>query len=310
MVAIRLAARLEDSGSGTEPLVSAGWGYRVRNSVDYVDSNGDLVVAAWPAGGGWKAFNASVVTLDLDPRPPDEPYLLQIRGPIDPSAAVKMPTVREEYRTVLNTTAPNTSWYALDRVTGPGPDGTEYPIGGYDQLDARIDAIDDRLDTIVIGGGGATTLAAVSGISDDGRALIGGTKTFAQMRADLQVAPLASPALTGNPTAPTQTAGDSSTKLATTAFVQGEKPTWSTISGKPAVIGAGADQAAARTAIAAAPVDSPTFTGTPAAPTPTTGDNTTKVATTAFVTAALAAASAATIAVDPSDTDVLIVTVA
>ncbi|HEY1833865.1 MAG TPA: hypothetical protein VGG08_05465 [Solirubrobacteraceae bacterium] len=32
-------------------------------------------------------------------------------------------------------------------------------------------------------------------------------------------APLASPALTGSPTAPTQTAGDNSTKLATTAFV-------------------------------------------------------------------------------------------
>jgi hypothetical protein len=32
-------------------------------------------------------------------------------------------------------------------------------------------------------------------------------------------APLASPALTGNPTAPTQTPGDNSTKLATTAFV-------------------------------------------------------------------------------------------
>jgi len=33
-------------------------------------------------------------------------------------------------------------------------------------------------------------------------------------------APLASPALTGNPTAPTQTAGDDSTKIATTAFVE------------------------------------------------------------------------------------------
>lgn len=33
-------------------------------------------------------------------------------------------------------------------------------------------------------------------------------------------APLASPALTGNPTAPTQTAGNNSTRLATTAFVQ------------------------------------------------------------------------------------------
>lgn len=34
------------------------------------------------------------------------------------------------------------------------------------------------------------------------------------------VAPLASPALTGNPTAPTQTAGNNSTRVATTAFVQ------------------------------------------------------------------------------------------
>lgn len=37
-------------------------------------------------------------------------------------------------------------------------------------------------------------------------------------------APLASPALTGTPTAPTQTAGDDSTRLATTAFVQEALP--------------------------------------------------------------------------------------
>lgn len=35
-----------------------------------------------------------------------------------------------------------------------------------------------------------------------------------------QKAPLASPSLTGNPTAPTQSSGDNSTKIATTAFVQ------------------------------------------------------------------------------------------
>lgn len=37
-------------------------------------------------------------------------------------------------------------------------------------------------------------------------------------------APLASPALTGNPTAPTQSISDDSTKLATTAFVQAHAP--------------------------------------------------------------------------------------
>lgn len=39
---------------------------------------------------------------------------------------------------------------------------------------------------------------------------------------DTEKAPLASPAFTGTPTAPTPSAGDSSTKLATTAYVQGE----------------------------------------------------------------------------------------
>ena len=42
--------------------------------------------------------------------------------------------------------------------------------------------------------------------------------TPAGLRRNL-LAPLASPALTGNPTAPTQTAGNSSTRIATTAFV-------------------------------------------------------------------------------------------
>lgn len=40
------------------------------------------------------------------------------------------------------------------------------------------------------------------------------------LAAEALLAPLASPALTGNPTAPTQTAGNNTTRLATTAFVQ------------------------------------------------------------------------------------------
>ena len=60
-----------------------------------------------------------------------------------------------------------------------------------------------------------------------------------------------------------------------------------------------AAEAAARTAADAlkAPLASPTFTGTPAAPTPTAGDSTTKLATTAFVGAAISA----TVAVAGSD---------
>lgn len=88
-------------------------------------------------------------------------------------------------------------------------------------------------------------------------------------------APLASPALTGTPTAPTASAADNSTKIATTAYV---------------------DTADALKANLA----SPTFTGTPAAPTAAGGTNTTQVATTAFVKAAVDAipASASLAALD------------
>lgn len=50
-----------------------------------------------------------------------------------------------------------------------------------------------------------------------------------------------------------------------------------------------ADAAAARAVLAAAPLASPTFTGTPAAPTASGGTNTTQIATTQFVQSAIAA---------------------
>ena len=68
-------------------------------------------------------------------------------------------------------------------------------------------------------------------------------------------APLASPTFTGTVTIPTPSAGDDSTKAASTAFV---------VNGFAAKA-------------------SPTFTGTPAAPTAAANTNTTQIATTAFV---------------------------
>lgn len=65
-----------------------------------------------------------------------------------------------------------------------------------------------------------------------------------------------SPALGGTPTAPTQTASNNSTAIATTAFVKAQNY---------------------------APLASPAFTGTPTAPTPSTGDNSTRISTTAWV---------------------------
>lgn len=128
-------------------------------------------------------------------------------------------------------------------------------------------------------------------------------------------APLASPALTGTPTAPTATAGINTTQIATTAFVN------TAISGKQDKLSAGNNQEFidtdstgvmkrsgykittnknvitdkssaesfipnART-IAQAVFASPAFTGTPTAPTAASGTSTTQIATTAFVIAAI-----------------------
>ena len=59
----------------------------------------------------------------------------------------------------------------------------------------------------------------------DGTAAVGSEANFARgdhvHPTDTTLAPLASPTFTGAPTAPTQTAGDNSTKIATTEFVTG-----------------------------------------------------------------------------------------
>lgn len=111
---------------------------------------------------------------------------------------------------------------------------------------------------------------------------------------DTTRAPVDSPNFTGTPTAPTPTAGDNSTKVATTEFVMGN-------AGVPATAQPLADGTAAvgvsnkyaredhvhPTDSSRAPVNSPGFTGSPTAPTPTAGDNSTKLATTSFVATAV-----------------------
>lgn len=132
-------------------------------------------------------------------------------------------------------------------------------------------------------------------------------------------APAASPALTGTPTAPTATSGTNTTQLATTAFVKtavdnlvaGAPGALDTLNEIAAQLSTDESAVTALTAVVAtkvtntrtvnghalssdvtivigditgaAPLASPTFTGTVTIPTPTTGDNSTKAASTAFV---------------------------
>ena len=138
-------------------------------------------------------------------------------------------------------------------------------------------------------------------------------------------APLSSPSFTGTPTAPTPAGNDSSTKLATTEFVQNEIASfgagdmakalydtnndgkvdaaeaadsvpWAGVTGKPASFAPSAhghpisEVTGLQGALdAKAPTASPALTGTPTAPTASPSTNTTQIASTAFVQAAIAA---------------------
>lgn len=103
------------------------------------------------------------------------------------------------------------------------------------------------------------------------------------------VAMAASPALTGTPTAPTAAVDTNTTQLATTAFVLAQAA-----SANPLIDGTAAPGTSTRyargdhvhpTDTTRAALASPTFTGTPAAPTAAVDTNTTQLATTAFVLA-------------------------
>ncbi|WP_267965664.1 phage tail-collar fiber domain-containing protein [Leclercia adecarboxylata] len=113
-------------------------------------------------------------------------------------------------------------------------------------------------------------------------------------------APLASPALTGTPTAPTATAGNNSQQLANTQFVMtaiaalvnSSPGALDTLSELAAALGNDPNFATTMlNALAAkAPLASPALTGKPTAPTAPQASNDTQLATTEFVTRAVAPA--------------------
>ncbi|PTE19391.1 hypothetical protein C5F48_23175 [Cereibacter changlensis JA139] len=106
-------------------------------------------------------------------------------------------------------------------------------------------------------------------------------------------APLASPAFTGTPTAPTAAVATNTTQIATTAFVQAKVA--ALVNASPAALDTLYELAAAlgndpnfattvTNAIAQkAPLASPGFTGAPTAPTPAAGENSPQIATTEWV---------------------------
>ena len=172
---------------------------------------------------------------------------------------------------------------------------------------------------------GAKTFSLVPKSSQDAS---GGTDLVRKSQIDNLLATkaaLASPSLTGSPTAPTPVAGTNSTQIATTAFVNdaivgfgagdmarstydsdsdgkvdaaevADAAPWSGITGKPTSFAPSSHSHAIGqiTGLQSAlngksSLTSPAFAGTPTAPTASTGTNTTQIATTGFVAAAIGA---------------------
>ncbi len=142
------------------------------------------------------------------------------------------------------------------KISGGSEQGHVYILAAADpsRLENWIDLAEDVV-VSVNGKNGAISLG-LADLPDAAAALAG-------------KAPLASPALTGTPTAPTPAVSDNTDKIATTAFVK-----------KQGYVTSG-DLGVDLTSYAK--LNSPALTGTPTAPTPVSTDNSARLATTAFV---------------------------
>jgi hypothetical protein len=146
----------------------------------------------------------------------------------------------------------------------------------------------------------AVGLGNVDNTTDLGKPISTATQTALDLKANL-----ASPTLTGTPVAPTAAPGTNTTQIATTAFVEaavaavpGASDATTLAKGIVQLAGDLGGTAASPTVpglALKANLASPTFTGTPAAPTAAPNTNSTQIATTAYVDAAVSAAGGGTI---------------
>jgi hypothetical protein len=166
-------------------------------------------------------------------------------------------------------------------LTGTYPGGTteflradgqwEVPAGG--EGGGAVNSVNGQTGTVIlnaaeVGADAAGAAATAQSTAESFATAAVAVEAARAETAEALKAPLASPALTGSPTAPTQTAGDSTTKIATDAFVA-------------AAVAVEATRAEAAEALLA-PLANAALTGAPTAPAPTTSSG---VANKAYVDA-------------------------
>jgi hypothetical protein len=160
---------------------------------------------------------------------------------------------------------------------------------GVSSFNTRTGAVSLTTADITAAGGALATQAGVSSFNSR----TGAITLEANDVSAAGGAILASPAFTGTPTAPTAAPATSTTQIATTAFVQAAISAGTGVTSFNSRTGSVTLAAGDVTGVGGALLASPAFSGTPTAPTPAPGNNSTQLATTAYVTAALAGAGVA-----------------
>lgn len=161
--------------------------------------------------------------------------------------------------TAAGTSTLTVSSNGLQFFTGTTTQTVVLPVASTLALGQSWIVVNNSTGTVTVQSSGANTVVAIPGGSQSTVTCIltSGT-TASSWSATPPYAPLASPAFTGTPTVPTPSTADSSTRAASTAYVQANLASY-------------------------APLASPALTGTPTVPTASSGTNTTQAASTAFV---------------------------
>jgi hypothetical protein len=186
--------------------------------------------------------------------------------------------------------APATGYASVNFT--PGNDPTTLAAGDvwYDTLTSKLKLRTSFVSPIA-------TEDYISGLASNATPLVNGTASAGVSTnfsrndhvhpTDTTRAALASPTFTGTPAAPTAAADTNTTQLATTAYVVGQAGSATPLVNGTAAVGTSLRFARQDhvhpTDTSRAALASPTFTGTPAAPTAAANTNTTQIATTAFV---------------------------